>query len=560
MTNKQSLLLFAALLLTSIINAQTQWGFSPVETKERLQSDILFLSSDELEGREAGTAGEMKAAEYIRDEMIESGLEPMFGTSYFQDFEFPGEWLLGENNILVIKDESFTLHQDYFVLPNSKSASLHNQAVYVGFGWANENHNDYSDLSQLEGKIFFMEYHLPPNVDDNSGRQTLEVMQQKVETALQKGASAIIFVNTQSEKADPPTSLNQRLGKEEIPILFARNHVFEYWQQIESNTEIVLTVDLARESFTAYNVAGIIDNKAEHTVVFGAHYDHLGYGGMGSRSPGINEIHPGADDNASGTAGILEMARYLSQSDLTSQNYIFVAFSAEEKGLIGSRYFASSDFYNKEQVSYMFNFDMLGRVEDSNITLYGTGTSPLWDSVIDFYTPEDLTIRKSPSGMGSSDHTNFYRENIPVLFFFSGLHDDYHRPSDTEDKINYEGMLSILGFATDMVKGLSDSGKLPFTETSMPERQTARRQGPTLGIMPDHAFDGEGLRIQGVSENNPAQKAGLKGGDVIIRIGETKISDIYTYMKAMGGLKNVNSVMVRILRDETELDMNVILR
>jgi len=560
MIKKHLLFLCVALFLSASIYAQAQWGFSPAETKERLQSDIIFLSSDELEGREAGTPGEMKAAEYIRNEMKEAGLQPMFSDSYFQDFEFPGEWLLGDDNILVIKDESFTLHQDYFVLSNSASASLNQQAVYVGFGLENEDHNDYSELSELEGKIFFMEYHLPTNMDNNSIRQPLEVLQQKVETALQKGASAIIFVNTQSAKADPPTSLNQRLGKEEIPLLFARNHVFEYWQQIEPQTEIVLMVDLARESFTAYNVAGMINNNAEYTVVFGAHYDHLGYGGMGSRSPGVNAIHPGADDNASGTAGVLEMARYLSQSDLTNQNYIFVAFSAEEKGLIGSRYFATSDAFDSENVSYMFNFDMLGRVENTNITLYGTGTSPLWDSVIDFYTPEGLTVRKSPSGMGSSDHTNFYRENIPVLFFFSGLHEDYHRPSDTEDKINYEGMLSILEMASDMVRGLSDAGKLPFTETAMPERQTARRQGPTLGIMPDHAFDGEGLRIQGVSENNPAQKAGLKGGDVIIRIGETKISDIYTYMQAMGGLKNADSVVVKIVRDETEMDMNVILR
>ncbi len=560
MIKKHFLFLCVALFLSANIYAQTQWEFSPDETKERLQSDIIFLSSDELEGREAGTPGELKAAEYIKNEMKIAGLEPIFDGSYFQEFEFPGEWILGNENYLVIKNESFSLHSDYFVLPNSASANLNIQAVYVGFGLENENHNDYNELTDLEGKIFIMEYYLPMHMDDGGNRLPLEVLQQKIETAMQKGAGAIIFVNTQSDKSDPPTSLNQRLGREEIPIVFAKSNVFEYWQQIENNSEIMLTVDLERESFTSYNVAGFIDNNAEQTVVFGAHYDHLGYGGMGSRSPGINALHPGADDNASGTAGIIEMARYLSQSDLTQQNYIFVGFSAEERGLIGSRYFATSDAYDKEKVSYMFNFDMIGRMENANITLYGTGTSPLWDSIIDYHTPENLTVRKSPSGMGSSDHTNFYRENIPVLFFFSGLHDDYHRPSDTEDKINYEGMLTILGFATDMVKGLSGSEKLPFTETSMPERQTARRQGATLGIMPDHAFDGEGLRIQGVSENNPAQKAGLKGGDVIIRIGETKISDIYTYMQTMGGLKNVDSVIVKIVRDETEMDMNVILR
>jgi len=545
-----------ALALVQFVSAQPPFGFSPREIKERLKEDIVVLSSDEFEGREAGTPGEIKAAEYIKARMEEIRLAPLFNGSYLQEFTFSGQWMIGTDNYLIINKEEFVLNQDYFVLPNSATGKVNARAVYVGFGLESDLHNDYEYLTGLKNRIFFMEYYLPSHMDNGEFRQPLEVLQKKIELAQSKGAKAVVFVNSRSERSDPPTSLNQRLGRENIPIFFAKTDVLEFWQQLDDDKEIMLSADIGREELTAYNVAGYIDNNAEYTVVIGGHFDHLGYGNQGSRSPGVNAIHPGADDNASGTAGVLEAARYLSQSSSTKNNYLFIAFSAEEKGLLGSRHFVESGAYDMSKVNYMLNFDMLGRMESSDFTLIGTGSSPMWDSIIDTYVGP-LNIRKSAGAVGGSDHTNFYQKGVPVLFFFTGLHDDYHRPADTEDKIKYDGMHSILRFAFNMIDGLDTGGKIAFSEAPVTRRTAPRREGPTLGVMPDHAFDGEGLRIQSVSENNPAQRAGLKGGDVIVRIGEVRVSDIQTYMQALGSIRSDQTVKVHILREGKEMVMDV---
>lgn len=557
---KQHLVFISLVFLSLTITAQEGFLFQPEQVKLRLKETITVLASEEMEGREAGTEGEKKAAAYIQDQMEQAGLTPLFEDSYLQEFEFYGDWSFGEENFVVINQEEFVLNTDFFVLPNSASERVYAQAAYVGFGLENELYNDYESLTHLDDKIFFMEYYLPDEPENTRGRQSPEILQKKIKTAQEKGALAVVFVNTLSERSDPSTSLRQRLGEENIPVLFAKTHVLEYWQQTEQDEYLLLSTDLNREVYTAYNVAGYIDNQAEHTVVIGGHYDHLGYGRQGSRDPGTNLIHPGADDNASGIAGMLEAARFLGQSDLTSNNYIFIAFSAEEKGLLGSRHFANSDAYEMETITYMLNFDMLGRVEERSITIYGTGSSPVWESTLDMYMDEELIIRKSASGVGASDHTNFYRKNIPVLFFFSGLHDDYHRPSDTEDKINYLGMLSILDFAYDLIGGLDDDGKLPFSETPVTRRGTIRKQVPLLGLMPDHAFEGEGLKIETIAEDKPAHKAGLVSGDVIVQIGEVKVIDIQTYMQALGALTDSVAVIVGIIRGGEALDVQVGLR
>jgi aminopeptidase YwaD len=552
-----SVLIAVSCVLASI--SQTDFSFEHQDVKSRLKKDITIFSSEEFEGREAGTEGEKKAAAYIKLQMKEIGITPMFDSTYLQEFTFQGNWTLGNDNILTINKEEFQLHNDFFVLPNSASGRVYAPALYVGYGLETESHNDYAELTDLKDRIFFMEYYLPDSNNSQGLSQPLEVIQKKIELAQKKGALAVVFVNTKEDRRDPSTSLNQRLGRENIPVLFAKKEVLEFWQQEDTEENVLLAADLIRETHTAFNVAGYIDNQAEHTVVIGGHYDHLGYGGRGSRSPGVNVLHPGADDNASGTAGVLEAARYLFQSDLKGHNYIFIAFSAEEKGLLGSRHFASSDAYNMEKVNYMLNFDMIGRMENSSLTIYGTGSSPIWESTIDSVTPPNITVRKSSSGVGASDHTSFYQKNIPVLFFFSGLHDDYHRPADTEDKINYDGMLTIMDLAYDMIQTFDGAGKLEFTQTAVDQQRRARRSGPLLGIMPDHAFEGEGLRIQAVTDNNPAQRAGMLSGDIITGIGETRVSDIQSYMQALGSLKVNDTVKVKIVREGKEKYLDVVL-
>ena len=284
------------------------------------------------------------------------------------------------------------------------------------------------------------------------------------------------------------------------------------------------------------NVIAYIDNKALYTIILGAHFDHLGYGeDHNSMYAGTTPmIHNGADDNASGTAALLELARLLKKEKKSPYNYLFIAFSGEELGLFGSKYFVEHPTIDLQKVNYMINMDMVGRLNDSthNLTIGGIGTSPTWSSILSTQNPS-FTIKIDSSGTGPSDHTSFYRKNIPVLFFFTGLHKDYHKPSDDFDKINYNGEAKIITFIQQIIKKSWGSGKLIFTKTkeqAMDNKHTIR---VSLGIMPDYTFSGEGIKADGVSDGKPAQKAGLQAGDVIIKVDEWKVTDMKSYMKIL---------------------------
>ena len=284
------------------------------------------------------------------------------------------------------------------------------------------------------------------------------------------------------------------------------------------------------------NVIAYIDNKAPYTIILGAHFDHLGYGeDHNSMYAGTTPmIHNGADDNASGTAALLELARLLKKEKKSPYNYLFIAFSGEELGLFGSKYFVEHPTIDLQKVNYMINMDMVGRLNDSinNLTIGGIGTSPTWSSILSTQNPS-FTIKIDSSGTGPSDHTSFYRKNIPVLFFFTGLHKDYHKPSDDFDKINYNGEAKIITFIQQIIKKSWGSGKLIFTKTkeqAMDNKHTIR---VSLGIMPDYTFSGEGIKADGVSDGKPAQKAGLQAGDVIIKVDEWKVTDMKSYMKIL---------------------------
>ena len=551
MTGKKLIAMLSFLLVSmQVVFSQAAFTFGGGEVEQRLRTDVFTLASDEMQGRESGTEGEELAARFIQSRMQEIGLQPLFNGSFIQEFEFYGSWTLGEDNLLMINEQEFVLQKDFFVLPNASNATVHAEAVYVGFGLEPDRFADDVEHGPVEGKILFMEYFLPEELDDRSVPQTAEVIRNKVDRAESLGARGVIFVNTRSWRNDPSTRLSQNLGSAGIPVLFARSEVLEYWQQSGENSMVLLSVEKDRPVFTSMNVAGYIDNQARYTVVVGGHFDHLGVGRAGSRSPGSNQIHPGADDNASGVAGVLETARYIAQSGLTNFNYIFIAFGAEEKGLLGSRHFVDSDAYDMGKINYMFNFDMIGRKTNGSLTLIGTGTSPVWNDLIDRLERPGLNITKSASGMGGSDHTSFYMKNIPVIFFFTGIHDDYHRPSDTPEKINFEGMQQILSFGYDMIAELNGMDRLAFSETPLTRRGAQRRsEGVTLGLMPDHAFDGPGLKVLAVVEDRPAQRAGIRAGDIILQIGDDEISDIQTYMTALSNLKANQTVVVVIIRE-----------
>ncbi len=550
------------LVLVLILGLQTGYSqqtfdFSREAVIERLKQDVYTLASDEMAGREAGTEGERLAAAYITERMQEIGLQPMFGESFLQELTFPGPWTVAPGNFLTIDGRIFHPQEDFQVLIVTADAEAQGQGVYLGRGMAGfMGTNDYQDHQNLEGKIFFIEYLLGEELERESGMSQPQIAARKLQDAADHGAAAVVFVNTQEDREDPRLSLRGNYPRMDFPVVFARRHVLEAFRN-NPEAPLMINTHLERQIFTAVNVAGYLDNQAETTVIIGGHYDHLGLGRSGSRSPGEQAIHYGADDNASGTAGVLEAARYLVNSDLTSNNYIFIGFTAEEKGLIGSRYFADSDAYDMSKVNYMFNYDMIGRLEEYSLSLIGTGTSPTWDSLIDQTAPEVFNIRKSPGGLGGSDHSAFYGKNIPVIFFFTGIHDDYHRPSDTPDKVNYQGASEILGFSMEMIAQLDQAQRLEFTPTPVAQNRRRRASGPTLGLMPDHAFQGQGLKVQAVVEDRPAQKAGIQAGDVITGINEKPVQEIYSYMEALEGLQTGQTIQVTLIRQEQEMQLEV---
>ncbi len=563
------LLLLAAVLLSAfaVRAQQTSFDFSQEAVISRLQKDIYTLASEEFEGRDAGTEGERMAAAYIRERLQEAGLEPLFGDSYFQEFPFPGQWIWGDDNHFTYGNRTYVHSEDYYVMPGSESATVSAPFVHVGHGLTDlgrlegfEQYDYYCDYllhGDVDGKALVMEFYMPELLGETGSRQMFQVVFHKIRSAEEKGASAIIFVNSKKDMEDPPVNFNLGRIPVGIPIIFAHDNVL-YDMMSEQEQRVELTTDISRDELISLNVAGYIDNGADATVVFGGHFDHVGWGPRGSRTPDVHDIHYGADDNASGTAGFLEAARYINSSgDFTNYNYIFIGFGAEEKGLIGSRYFTDSDAYDMDRINYMFNLDMIGRLEDYNLTLIGTGSSPAWDGLIESHAPGHFNIRKSPGGRGGSDHTSFYVKDIPVIFFFTGIHDDYHTPADTPDRVNYEGAQEIIAFALDMASTLEGRDRLAFSSASDPEPARVRSDGVTLGLMPDHAFDGTGLRVMSVSDGRPARQAGIEDGDVIIRINDMEIREIQTYMEALGRLSEGDKAIVTVIREEQEHTMEL---
>ena len=319
------------------------------------------------------------------------------------------------------------------------------------------------------------------------------------------------------------------------------------------------TVDSIKIHVSGKNVVAVIDNHAAYTVVVGAHYDHLGMGDLKhSLYTGPPAVHHGADDNASGVAAMLEMALLLKHSAFKNNNYVFVAFSGEEEGLYGSKWFVQHPAVQLDRINYMINMDMVGRVDSNThtLTVNGIGTSPSFkDALAKLQTP--LHIKTTESGLGPSDHTSFYLQNIPVVFLFSGQHKDYHKPSDTEDKINYAGMVDVINYTMSLVGELNDKGKLSFTKTKDDNVDDAPKFKVTLGVIPDYTYDGEGMRIDAVKEDRPAAKAGLLAGDVVLQLGEVKVAEMTSYMKALSQFKKGDKTRVKIKRGADIIEKDI---
>lgn len=520
-------------------------------TVANLQSHIGYLASDKLEGRRAGTDGERLAGEYISQKFKDAGLQPKGDDGFYQSFEIYDGKQINNATHFIINENRLSAEKDFFPFPFSKSMSIE---ALPSIGVQESDMPWFYDLKEiLEENKSNPHFDLTDHIRNYSKK------------AKTKGASAVIIYNSSDVDDKLKFDSKDRTEKLDIPVIYvSKEATKKYFSDQTATLDLKMKIDIGEKKRTGRNVVGYLDNGAARTVILGAHYDHLGYGEDNNSMlrTGEKAIHNGADDNASGTAALIELARILKASKQKNNNYVFIAFSAEELGLNGSKFFTEHSTVDIAKVNYMINMDMVGRLNDSSqtVTIGGYGTSPQWASLIN---PADkkntFNIRIDSSGTGPSDHTSFYRKDIPVLFFFTGLHTDYHKPSDDADKINYTGEAKIINYITGIVQSpITTDQKLAFTKTRETQTTSSMRSGGvTMGIMPDYTFSGAGVRCDGVTDGRPAQKAGLKAGDVITKIGDHTVSSMESYMQTLGKFQKGEKAKVKFKRGNEELETEV---
>ena len=520
-------------------------------TVTNLQAHISYLASDKLEGRRAGTNGEKLAGEYVSQKFDELGLQPKGSDGFYQSFEIYDGKQVNSSTHLIINENRLVVDKDFFPFPFSPNISI--EAL--------------PSIAVQESDMPWF-YDLKEILEENKNNPHFDLndhIRNNAKKAKTKGASAVIVFNSSGADDKLKFDGKDRTEKLEIPVLYvSKDAAKKFFSDPTATLEIKMKIDVGERKRTGRNVIGYLDNGAERTVVLGAHYDHLGYGEDNNSMlrTGEKAIHNGADDNASGTAALIELARILKTAKQKNSNYVFIAFSAEELGLNGSKYFIEHSTIDFSKVNYMINMDMVGRLNDSSqtVTIGGFGTSPQWSSLINTTDKKNpFNIRIDSSGTGPSDHTSFYRKDIPVLFFFTGLHTDYHKPGDDSDKINYIGETKIINYISGIVQSpITANQKLAFTKTRETQTASSLRSGSvTMGIMPDYTFSGAGVRCDGVTDGRPAQKAGLKAGDVIVKIGEHAVSSMESYMQTLGKFQKGEKAKVKFKRGNEELETEV---
>lgn len=515
-----------------------------------LQSHIGYLAADKLEGRRAGTTGEQMAQEYISRQFEILGLQPKGTKGYDQPFEIYDGKQIDPATHFVINNNFLTTGVDFFPLAFSANTSFEALSSPA--------------VQELEAPWFFDLKEVLEENNNNPHFDLYAYIRANAIKAKSRGAAAVILYNTSSTEDSLRFNSKDRSETLDIPVVFVSKKVAQkYFSDPGTTLDLKLKITIGEKKRTGHNVIGYLNNGAAYTAVLGAHYDHLGLGEDGNSLLQSREklIHNGADDNASGTAALLELARILKQTNQKNINYLFIAFSGEELGLYGSKYFADNPTIPLSDISYMINMDMIGRLNDSSrvLTIGGYGTSPQWSFFIKSQERKrPFVIRIDSSGTGPSDHTSFYRKNIPVLFFFTGLHADYHKPGDDAEKINYAGEAKIIRFIADLIHTTATEQKMAFSKTrEIQNTSSLRSGGVTLGIMPDYTFAGTGVRLDGVSEGKAAQKAGLKTGDIILQLGDFPVSSMESYMQLLGKFKKGDQVKVKIKREQNILEATI---
>lgn len=578
----------------------------PKMSTKTLYKDVKFLSDDKLEGRGSGTKGGEIAAKYIAESFKKTGLKyPYPKWNYFQEFKVTVGLKEGKKNSLKFGDKNFTFKKDFSVLSMSDSKKIKGDVVFAGYGITapEYNYDDYKGLD-VKNKIVVLLRHEPQEKDTKSvfngdKPTTYSELWYKAFNAKKHGAKGIILLNgnNYTDKEDLLMQIKGigSSGNVGLPFIHLKNNIAsniflkeafdiaKIQSTIDTNlrpqsfklkTKVEISTDLQRDDKKAHNVIGIIegtDKKLKNEVIIiGAHYDHLGMGGETSLSTSKkHEIHNGADDNASGTAALMEVARKFAIIKNNKRTIAFMAFSGEELGLVGSSYFNNNSLFGKnKKVVAMINMDMIGRLEDEKLTIGGVKTASGFKKIVnDVNSKYDFKLSYFDDGFGPSDHMAFYLKGIPVLFFFTGIHNDYHKPSDDYFKINYPGLNKITDYVTEVVFTIDKNKDKPqYVKMNPPSNMnmlsTGKTSGAYIGAIPDYTSmnsnETGGVKISGVRDGSPADKAGVKANDVIIKFDGTKINGIYDYTYAIKLKKPNDKVEMVVLRDGKEVVLQVI--
>ena len=671
-------LLLALALLAPSAFAQSASKPAAAPDVERLRADVTYLASEKLEGRRTGSQGAQEAARYVAREFMRAGLRPagntptddLTETSYFQEFPYVSGVELGQGNELEATRQAdagvplaidFKVGEDWMPLGFGSNGKAEAPVAFVGYGIkaAEQNQDDYKGVD-VKGKVAIA-FAGTPDGDSPHGRFTRAgELRFKAAAARAAGAKALVIIAADEEfkqdrlarlrfdnaggDAGLPVAVISRPSAAKILGLVGPPLLAEFErslrrgggggpvavvQDAELGKGVVLSLsaDVVRKNAPAANVVGVLEGSdpklKSEAIVIGAHYDHLGRGGEGSGSLGREgEVHYGADDNASGTAGLLELARlFAAEKEKMRRTVVFVAFGGEEEGLIGSSHYVQNPARPLEQTVAMLNMDMIGRLRGGALSVGGVGTAAELRSIVEeankgykvtVYPPaggdgkpegevkdpnvkvsekvksdreakarvpeadpivitgtngqtvvtarpvELFTLRLSEDGFGPSDHSSFYARRVPVLFFFTGGHEDYHKPTDTADRVNYEGEAQILGLVRDIVRRLQERDARPTYAVAKSDGNVrAATFRVSLGVMPSYAESTDGLRLDSVREGSPAAAAGIKAGDKIVKLAGRDIRNVYDYTQALSEMKAGQAYEVELLRDGQRLTLKV---
>jgi len=600
------LVTLSAVLLNSVIAVQ------PVRSAESAVADlsaarylerVTYLARDEMKGRGDGSPELDQAADYIASQFRTFGLKAAGNDhTYFQNFELTTGANFGSKNQLQLSGENLRINEDFVPIAFSNTAEFEGPVVFAGYGItaAELHYDDYQGIN-ANAKVVVILRHEPQELDPaspfNGTNFTVHAsFINKAINARQHGAKGIVFITDPNNHVSEADTVGEATRIEEstdfgisavqarrgpVMKLFkdAGRDLAAVQKKIDANLEpqsfelpavrIRIATEVNRTRKTVRNVVGMLPGSdpalQNEYVVAGAHYDHLGLGDRNSLAPSqIGQIHHGADDNASGTSGVLELARLASKNKQAfKRSIVFMTFAGEELGLLGSSYFVNHPTIPLENITAMINMDMIGRLTNDRLFVGGVGTSPNFKSwVEDFNKSVGLKLDYSDSGFGASDHTSFNAKKIPVLFIFSGLHADYHKPSDTYDKINAQGAVKVLSLVYPMLaKVANEPERLQYTQVQEPQPQGggAGGYGPYFGSIPDFRDDLKGVLFSDVRPDSPAAKAGLKAGDLMVQFDGKPIQNLYDFTYALRAKKPGDVVLVVVKRNDQEVKTNVTL-